>query len=36
MTDSATIADGVIEREIHIAARPETVSALIAKPELVN
>ena len=35
MTDSATIADAVIEREVRIAARPETVFAFWTEPDRI-
>ena len=35
MTDSATLASGVIERELRIAARPETVFAFWVEPERI-
>lgn len=36
MTDSATIATGVIERELRIAARPETVFSFWVEPERIR
>ena len=36
MTDSATLATGVIEREVRIAARPETVFAFWVEPERIR
>jgi uncharacterized protein YndB with AHSA1/START domain len=35
MTDSTAIADGVIERELRIAARPETVFAFWTEPQRI-
>jgi uncharacterized protein YndB with AHSA1/START domain len=35
MTDNATLATGIIERDVRIAARPETVFALWVEPERI-